>query len=121
MSILLTIPYGFLLRRWARHKCDIRDKLRCFTIRNTVCSLSSDRPLVYGNVAALMRFRGYVAEEASEDEALDAFDEVVRQVLPGPFRMSLGRIAFSYKHYIYFGFCRSAGPLIEDFSRNGRA
>jgi len=63
----------------------MRDTLANFSIRNSYCSRQSDRPIVYSCIASLLRSTGRVDEFATQGEALDAFDEIVRKEVPGLF------------------------------------
>jgi hypothetical protein len=103
----------FLLRRWNKEKKWIIKRLSEFTVRDCVCFMESDRPVVYKNVAVLMKAIGDVDVFADEDTALDAFDQRVRKYLPSAFGVALGNNSFMYKHYLLLGFLNIAGQLSD--------
>merc|ERR1719480_329735 len=62
-----------------------------------MCACEDDRPIVYGNIAKLMKAT-LVPHTSSDDEALDAFDNLAHTTLPDAFLFALGDVSFSYKH-----------------------
>mmetsp|Transcript_105393 Transcript_105393/g.337065 ORF Transcript_105393/g.337065 Transcript_105393/m.337065 type:complete len:578 (+) Transcript_105393:81-1814(+) len=91
------------IRARAREKQDIHKRLLGFTVKDCVCSVESDRPIVYSNIADLMRAQGFVPEDASEKDALQAFDESARTNLPFAFASSMTRFTFSYTDNLLIG------------------
>lgn len=100
---LLGLGMTSSMRARARERQDIQKRLSDFTVQDCVCFLDSDRPIVYGNIADLMRAKGLVPEDASEEVALQAFDAMVRTILPFAFESSMSRFTFSYKDTLLIG------------------
>ena len=73
------------------------EDLRLFSIRNAVCAVEDDRAIVEGNVASLMQDLTLVQADSTQEEALLAFDRLVRTTLPKAIRDSTGRVRFRYE------------------------
>mmetsp|Transcript_135135 Transcript_135135/g.431413 ORF Transcript_135135/g.431413 Transcript_135135/m.431413 type:complete len:553 (+) Transcript_135135:32-1690(+) len=102
------------LRQWSRDRAAIQLRLGNFSVRNCVCFIESDRALVCRNIAALMKARRVVHMDATQDEALDAFEVLVRTDLPSAFVSALGRRSFKYKQYLMLAFA-AQGCLSLDY------
>jgi len=118
--IISYYPALSVLRQWARSKQAIPETLRHFKVREALCVRESDRPLVNANIADLMRGLKVVPQDANEDDALDSFDEKVRELMPGAFHKLLGRSTFSFKHYMILGFARTAGDIVDSVNTHSR-
>mmetsp|Transcript_105397 Transcript_105397/g.337084 ORF Transcript_105397/g.337084 Transcript_105397/m.337084 type:complete len:226 (+) Transcript_105397:953-1630(+) len=103
VTMLLGLGLVPSIRARAREKQDFHKHLSGFTVTDCVCSVESDRPIVYSNIADLMRARGLVSEDASEEVALQAFEESVRTNLPFAFAFSMTRFTFSYTDNLLIG------------------
>eukprot|EP00928_Gymnodinium_smaydae_P060302 TRINITY_DN4390_c5_g1_i2.p1 TRINITY_DN4390_c5_g1~~TRINITY_DN4390_c5_g1_i2.p1 ORF type:complete len:538 (+),score=49.28 TRINITY_DN4390_c5_g1_i2:58-1671(+) len=94
--------YCYALRSWIRERAWMYDRLRGFDVKDCVCTVESDRPIVYRNIAALMRASGKVdqmeSSASSDEHALESFNELVRTELPKVFEASLGKYSFRYKN-----------------------
>jgi len=94
------VPYLRVTRGWARNRATIKKRLESFEVQECDCLVASDRSLVYGNIARLMKAAGRVGIDSEEEEALDAFNRLVRQKLPKAFFRGRQSLAFEYKHYV---------------------
>mmetsp|Transcript_58074 Transcript_58074/g.152005 ORF Transcript_58074/g.152005 Transcript_58074/m.152005 type:complete len:192 (+) Transcript_58074:1-576(+) len=101
LPVFTTISSCFLLRslrRWARDREAIGARLQNFSVRRCICACEEDRPVVYRNIAALMRETLPDVDLTDDDEALEAFDILVRTDLPLAFSSSLGKTFMPYKY-----------------------
>jgi len=89
-------------RRWAREKASIQTRLANFSVHNCICACESDRPLVCRNIAVLMRAAGAAPDDASDETALEHFNQLARHELPSAFTTCMGRISLSYKQVVVF-------------------
>jgi len=106
--------YSVGVRQWSRDRAAIQSRLGNFSVRNCVCFVEADRALVCRNIAALMKARRVVHMDATQDEALDAFEVLVRTDLPSAFVSALGTRSFKYKQYLMFAFA-AQGCLSLDY------
>mmetsp|Transcript_38821 Transcript_38821/g.82495 ORF Transcript_38821/g.82495 Transcript_38821/m.82495 type:complete len:292 (-) Transcript_38821:65-940(-) len=72
-----------------------------------------DRPLVYKNIATLFRGVGKVEPDCSQEEALQAFEQMVRHSLPCCLGRRTFQFQFRYHQYLILGFFYG-GPLCFD-------
>merc|ERR1712137_1064449 len=70
--------------------------MREFTIDAAVCYDEADRPVVNGNIVAFMKKLELVHQQTWAEEALRAFDELVREDLPLALGASIGRVGIPY-------------------------
>merc|ERR1712187_986404 len=84
-----------------------------FSVHDCKCFCESDRPLVYNNIANLMKASCIIEESASEQTALASFDVLVRDEFSEKFFASLGQYALQYKHYVAAGAAASAGVMLD--------
>lgn len=92
------IGYNFYIRRVAKfHRRDLAE-LKDFSVARAKCAVESDRPIVYANIAALMRVSRRLPEETTEAECLEIFDKVVRKDLHDILDDSMGSGGLSFKH-----------------------
>mmetsp|Transcript_141133 Transcript_141133/g.450831 ORF Transcript_141133/g.450831 Transcript_141133/m.450831 type:complete len:619 (+) Transcript_141133:60-1916(+) len=90
----------YVIRNWERDKVSIRSRLEDFSVSECRCFDEKDRPIVYRNIAVLMRHVEAVPKDSDEDAALEAFDELVRAELPNAIAGSVGRHVLKYKHLV---------------------
>eukprot|EP00928_Gymnodinium_smaydae_P064965 TRINITY_DN48184_c0_g1_i1.p1 TRINITY_DN48184_c0_g1~~TRINITY_DN48184_c0_g1_i1.p1 ORF type:complete len:521 (-),score=58.34 TRINITY_DN48184_c0_g1_i1:164-1726(-) len=93
-----------IIRIWKRKVDKMQVVIAQFRVREALCHVASDRPLVYRNIARLMQAAGLVDFSASEDVALDRFDEYVHVNVSHALGASLGHTFMSYreKSFIHF-------------------
>eukprot|EP00927_Polykrikos_kofoidii_P046833 TRINITY_DN40960_c0_g1_i1.p1 TRINITY_DN40960_c0_g1~~TRINITY_DN40960_c0_g1_i1.p1 ORF type:complete len:640 (-),score=89.15 TRINITY_DN40960_c0_g1_i1:79-1998(-) len=103
----------FLLRWWYRHCSEVLINLSSFSVHECKCHCESDRPLVYHNIACLMRATGRAVENSSLEEALECFNSLVRSELPNAFKVAMGGTMFGLRH-IAFGACSLFGMSYFD-------
>lgn len=99
--------YGLLLvlRGWSRDKAAMRQRLRTFSLDRCMCYCEEDRPVIYGNIAILMRSIGVAQPEATDVQAQEAFNMLVRISLPSALTASMGNIGLPYKHVVAMFAC----------------
>eukprot|EP00414_Alexandrium_minutum_P000554 CAMPEP_0113818474 /NCGR_PEP_ID=MMETSP0328-20130328/258_1 /TAXON_ID=39455 /ORGANISM="Alexandrium minutum" /LENGTH=564 /DNA_ID=CAMNT_0000786409 /DNA_START=93 /DNA_END=1784 /DNA_ORIENTATION=+ /assembly_acc=CAM_ASM_000350 len=85
------------LRGWGRERMEMRRRLADFSVDQVTCFDESDRPLVYGNIAALMKAAKQVPQDTAQGDALAAFNQLVREVMPLALGASM-RVGFRYIH-----------------------
>eukprot|EP00928_Gymnodinium_smaydae_P053519 TRINITY_DN37497_c0_g1_i1.p1 TRINITY_DN37497_c0_g1~~TRINITY_DN37497_c0_g1_i1.p1 ORF type:complete len:528 (-),score=41.55 TRINITY_DN37497_c0_g1_i1:72-1655(-) len=90
--------YCYSLRVWMRERAAIYERLESFDVKKCICTVEADRPLVYRNIAVLMRASGRVTE-SSDEVALESFNKLVRVHLPKAFSDSLGTLSFKYTDF----------------------
>jgi len=78
----LMAPFFLSLRRFGLERRGMHKAAAAFCIRSTMCFVEDDRQVVQRNVVSFMRDFGFVSHCATEDEALDAFDQVARKLVP---------------------------------------
>jgi len=103
---------------WAYRKARKRkkitlEKLETFRLEECICSDEGDRPLVYTNIATLMRGIGKVDPKCSQDEALRTFEAMVRKSLPKFIGRQSFELQFGYNQYLLLGFFYG-GPVCFD-------
>eukprot|EP00931_Biecheleriopsis_adriatica_P063416 TRINITY_DN38403_c0_g1_i1.p1 TRINITY_DN38403_c0_g1~~TRINITY_DN38403_c0_g1_i1.p1 ORF type:complete len:544 (-),score=81.64 TRINITY_DN38403_c0_g1_i1:14-1645(-) len=74
--------FGILLRGWAKERLLIKKTVDQFDIRSATCAFEADRALVQANVVSFMRDFAYVNKDSSSEEAIWAFNSLVRQKVP---------------------------------------
>mmetsp|Transcript_67084 Transcript_67084/g.216831 ORF Transcript_67084/g.216831 Transcript_67084/m.216831 type:complete len:640 (-) Transcript_67084:242-2161(-) len=87
-----------VFRRLNREKSVMSARLANFSVNQCVCFKESDRPVVYGNIVALMKEVDGSLDDANDEATLAAFDALVRQDLSGLVTLSLGSFAFGWRH-----------------------
>lgn len=108
------IEVAILLRFWARVKEKIRKRVENFSVDDCTCFCEDDRPLVNRNIASLMRVTGEVNVEAPEQEALEAFNCIVRRRLSKSLTASIGPLGLGYLQVVAI-FAPSILPMGADF------
>lgn len=117
LGFIVTICLMFVLRWYARYLSKAQERVMVFDVERCTCFCEEDRPLVYHNIANLMRTIGTVDHEAPMDEALAAFSEGVRELLPNAFRRSLGNLGISYSLVFSCTFFFSTMPQLLNVAR----
>jgi len=105
--------YGCVQRTWYQELAVIRNRLSCFSVRDCTCFCIEDRPVVYRNIVELMKACMVVDASSSTEEALTAFDEMIKADFGGHFINSFSRFAFQYKHYVVLGAALSIPTLLD--------
>jgi len=119
VAILMTASiFALVLRRWAREKEAIRKRVVGFEVTECLCACEEDRPLVNQNIALLMRANGEVPSDASERDALTAFNGLVRRRIPDALLASIGPIGMTYSQVVGIFICTNL-PLAVDVSLLG--
>mmetsp|Transcript_90359 Transcript_90359/g.188968 ORF Transcript_90359/g.188968 Transcript_90359/m.188968 type:complete len:372 (-) Transcript_90359:341-1456(-) len=113
IGVVCAFTYLRGVRTWHRDKRLTQERINKFEVRNCICAVESDRDVVYTNIAALIRAFGFTKTTASLEEALDAFNELVRRETPAAFKSAFGLCAFEFYHYFWLGF-QLCGPLVCD-------
>lgn len=113
---VLCYPVMVAFRVWARNQAAIQARLADFDVARCTCSDEADRPLVYRNIAILMRATHVVESGATNQEALEAFNRLVKAQLPGALDGCIGRIGLAYKYALTLGACAFGSSLIDAFA-----
>lgn len=108
--------YGYIsvTRKWYKHTDRILNDVANFTIRSCNCFCEDDRPVVYRNIASLLRGSAAIPAAATEDHALDRFDTLVRTQVLERFLTCAGRSAFNYHQYCCLGLAVSGGIVVDN-------
>mmetsp|Transcript_67137 Transcript_67137/g.140245 ORF Transcript_67137/g.140245 Transcript_67137/m.140245 type:complete len:433 (-) Transcript_67137:178-1476(-) len=116
LYVVIAVLAGFCfrdLRRWQIRKLEVERRISSFNVRDCTCAVEDDRPVVYLNISRLMRVSNIVRQNATQEEALDAFNARVRDDLMRAFHASSGPHAFHYHHYVMLGFLISGGKGLD--------
>lgn len=105
VTFLCAIAAAVVLRRAAREKHAMYQRVEHFDLYQCVCSVEKDRPLVHQNIAVLMRGIGKVGRETSDEVALDAFNDLVRTRLYRSITNSIGHIGLQYRQVTAIFLC----------------
>lgn len=98
LALTMTISMGAaFFRHLARMKEALLQRLQHFKVEQCRCAVEEDRPIVYRNIALLMLATGLVGSDASDDDTLEAFNEVVREKLSCPLSVAIG---YKYAHLV---------------------
>lgn len=117
-SFVFGIGWAWSARRWLKEKQGMLEYTAHFAVRLCSCTDEGDRLVVYTNIAKLMRACGAVVDGASDDEALNAFDQLVRSEVFERLLAGAGRRNMTYKQYVFIGFV-IAGAYISDWVVHG--
>jgi len=105
LSVVGSIAMVIVIRYAAHIRASIYSRMATFRVQNCICTSEEDRPLLYGNIVLLMRATDRVSHSATDEEALDAFNVLVRDFLPGVFINSIGPLGMRYKHVVGIFLC----------------
>lgn len=95
----LCLGVALMLRRASRERLQIRTRLMAFRVRDAHCFCEDDREIVNTNVAQMMRLSLGLPEETGDREALEHFDQLVRNELPEVVDGGCGRFGFPYRFW----------------------
>lgn len=102
LKLLFALPCVVALckvwRNWLQELCRIDEQAADFSVLKAECFNEGDRPLVQNSIARFMRGIGLVQQDASEQAALEAFDQKVHLEVPHALEVSVGRVGILYKH-----------------------
>ncbi|CAE7361421.1 unnamed protein product [Symbiodinium natans] len=88
LPLLLVVTWAF--RRWAKEERQMRENVRTFHYGDSHCLKETDRSMVYSNIARYMRDTKAVSADAPDEDALMAFNELVKTEVPIAVTKSLG-------------------------------
>jgi len=71
-----------------------------FSMADLKCFCEDDRPVVYANIAGLMRAAGWCEEDADDKEALFSFEDYTRTVISGICGANVGSGMISYWQFL---------------------
>lgn len=91
------------MRKFAREQQAMRASVANFSAQGALCTVESDRQIVFANIVALMRFRGGVLPSATDEEARSQFDLLVQTNLGELLSTSLGELV-RYRYALAAGF-----------------
>jgi len=94
-----------VFRRWAREKEAIHQRVANFQLDGCTCFCEDDRPVVYHSIAQLMRAIREVRRDASEQDALESFNGLVRECVSISITCSIGPIGLTYRHIVAILLC----------------
>lgn len=118
-KLIVAVMFGYIFFRRVRHDSrrfeTIKASASTFAIQNCVCANEDDRPLVYGNITALMKGCGAVDEEATESDTLETFNDLVQKTLPAVFARAMGHVHMRYRLLVILS-CSFSIPLLLDDS-----
>lgn len=90
-------------RKFARRQAKIYSNMAQFDVGLSECYMENDRPLVYRNISDILKTIQAVPEEATMEECLATFNDMVRKNLPDAVRDSLGNhLGLTYVHTLAF-------------------
>jgi len=96
---------AWIFRQWARTKDAIHERMENFRVDKCTCFVEEDRPIVYRNIAILMRATGAVDDTSTDNEALHAFNLLVRRSLSKSLISSVGHLGLGYRHVVVVFMC----------------
>jgi len=97
---ICSVAFAYCVRKHAWSIAKMQARITAFEVRDCKCAVEEDRPVVYENIAVLMRACGAVPMNGTDDEALDAFNALVKSVLPSAVKASIGEYGFRYQHLL---------------------
>ena len=83
--------FTVMLRKVAVDQAQSEADLQHFSIKEAICAVESDRPIVEANVVYLMRTLKVVSPDGTSGDALACFDRLVQENMPRVIRASIGR------------------------------
>jgi len=119
ITILFRVPLMFcanFLSRYLIKDLELaRKRVSSFSVQKAMCSCDSDRPLVYENISLLLKHHGIILQGASEHEALEVFNNMVRANLPIALQRLSGRTGGLPYMTVACVLIPSAGREVMDF------
>lgn len=123
MSLLTTAflfaTFALALRYWGRVRNELSQQANSFRISTALCHEESDRVHVTDAVACFARDARIVVKHAGEREAVAAFEEQVRLVVPEALAVALGRTGVPVR-YALTVLLPLIGSLMDDVSSTVR-
>lgn len=102
LNLMLVVPSAVIFcklwRQWLHELNSINQQAQSFSVANGVCFKEEDRPIIQRSIARFMKGLEIVGKEASEAEALEAFNHKVHHEIPIVLEMSVGRVGILYRH-----------------------
>lgn len=112
---ICTFVLLLILRRWSREKEAIRQRVLLFEVSECTCFDEDDRPVVYNSIALFMRLVGEAHKDGTQQDALQAFNRVVRKRVGRSVASSIGAVGLEYKHVVTVLLC-TIFPYFVDIS-----
>mmetsp|Transcript_56177 Transcript_56177/g.119596 ORF Transcript_56177/g.119596 Transcript_56177/m.119596 type:complete len:331 (-) Transcript_56177:342-1334(-) len=78
-------------RGLSKEKASISSTIADFSVQKCTCFDERDRPVIYTNIAVMMRKVLHLPEDMLEEQVLDQFDILVRDELPEALTKQMGR------------------------------
>eukprot|EP00932_Pfiesteria_piscicida_P000181 SRR837773.10173.p1 GENE.SRR837773.10173~~SRR837773.10173.p1 ORF type:complete len:258 (+),score=13.35 SRR837773.10173:64-774(+) len=91
----------------------MNERLKTFTVHKCTCFNEIDRPIVYANIAALIRETHGLKDDIEEFVLLKHFDRLVRGELPRAMFKAFGRFDLTYKHLLTQSFFALAPRIVD--------
>lgn len=98
LAIPCVVALCRIWRNWMHELSRINEQAADFSVLKAECFHEGDRPLVQHSIARFMRGIGLVQKDASEQAALEAFDQKVHLEVPRALQESVGRVGILYRH-----------------------
>lgn len=96
----ISLGFAFLCRRGQRDLARTWGSIKEFRLEYTTCFDEADRPLIYAQIVAFLKCAHYVDMEATVEETLGVFDELVREIVWRCVEESLGNSPIPLKHLL---------------------
>jgi len=113
-------PYAIIIcfwwvgfRIWSRECVKMHDAVKSSRVKDAKCFVEADRAFVNNNIALFMKAMYHVSRDASEDEALEAFDSLMHDKGPQMILDSFGRNHLRYWWTIAMALSLSLGMIDE--------
>jgi len=87
----------YMFRKIAVDNAHSKEDLENFRIKDAICAVERDRPVVEGNVVYLMKTLKQVPTDCTRVDALAFFDHLVQRNMPRVIRASIGRAGVRYE------------------------
>jgi len=104
-------------RIWALAKKQMNHSLTAFSVMNCICACETDRTAVEDAIADIMRATAAVTESSSKEEALMAFDNIVRGELPDVLDRVIGKLTFTYEQLAILGIIMHGADAADNLAR----
>eukprot|EP00927_Polykrikos_kofoidii_P032051 TRINITY_DN27416_c0_g1_i1.p1 TRINITY_DN27416_c0_g1~~TRINITY_DN27416_c0_g1_i1.p1 ORF type:complete len:598 (+),score=81.20 TRINITY_DN27416_c0_g1_i1:137-1930(+) len=118
--LIFWLPFSYVCRCLHYEGAQAESRLSTFQVQECICACEGDRPLVYKNIAMLMQAMEEVHPTCSTEEALPAFDRLVRKHLSKAFAVSFEGRTLRYMDIVIFGFAaKMARRVDKSFDEHG--
>jgi hypothetical protein len=98
MILPAVVMFCRIWRKWMHELSRIHEQATSFSVFEAECFQEADRPLIHRSIAKFMKGIDAVPKDASEQTALEAFEEKVHLEVPWALQVSLGRVGIRYRH-----------------------